>query len=146
MAMHTLPLRRRALPALVACVALSSACAAPTTPEPPPPLRGVVWQLGADGGPGREPAHIRLDEKEPRFTGYGGCNRIMGRVVLDGPRLAFEAIAGTRRACLQEDGAEDRFLAALAGVRGWRIEGGVLKLLSASGGTLLDLRPGQAPR
>jgi heat shock protein HslJ len=68
----------------------------------------------------------------------------MGRIVLEGPRLRFENIVGTRRACLDDDGAEDRFLAALAGVRGWRIEGGALKLLAEGGGTLLNLHPGKA--
>lgn len=130
--------RLLAAPALLAVL---SACATPPEGGSPPPLRGTVWQLGADGP---NAVHIRLDEREPRMTGYGGCNRIMGRFTLDGPRLRFDSVAGTRRACLQEDGAEDRFLAALSGVRGWRIEGRTLKLLSEGGGTLLDLRPGKA--
>jgi putative lipoprotein len=105
------------------------------------PLKGTTWQMGADGP---QAVHIRLDEQATRFTGYGGCNRLMGRYVLDGPRLSFEGVAGTRRACLDDDGGEDRFLAALAGVRGWRLEGGQLKLLGAGGGTLLSLRPAAA--
>jgi heat shock protein HslJ len=138
--MNTRCFRWLAAPALLAVL---TACAAPPGGGTPPPLRGTVWQLGADGP---NAAHIRLDEAEPRMTGYGGCNRIMGRFVLDGPRLSFDRIAGSRRACVQEDGGEDRFLAALSGVRGWRIEGGTLKLLSEGGGTLLDLRPAPAPR
>jgi heat shock protein HslJ len=135
--MNTRLLSLIAAPALLAVL---SACAAPAGGNAPP-LRGTVWQLGADGP---NAAHIRLDDKELRLNGYGGCNRIMGRFVLEGSALRFDRIAGTRRACLEDDGGEDRFLAALAGVRGWRIEGGVLKLLSEGGGTLLDLRPGKA--
>jgi heat shock protein HslJ len=123
-----------------ALLAVLTACAAPSGPAPPP-LRGTVWQLGADGP---QAAHIRLGERELRLVGDDGCKRLMGRFVLDGAQLRFDGIASTRRACLHEDGAEDRFLAALSGVRGWRIDGGVLKMLSASGGTLLDLRPGKA--
>lgn len=133
-------IRTLQLVAAPALLAVLTACAAPAGGAPPP-LRGTVWQLGADSP---QAAHIRLDEKELRLVGYGGCNRLMGRFVLDGAQLRFDGIASTRRACLQEDGAEDRFLAALSGVRGWRIDGNVLKLLSDSGGTLLDLRPGKA--
>jgi putative lipoprotein len=139
--MNTLHSRRLSLLLVPALLAALTACAAPAGGGNAPPLRGTVWQLGADGP---RAAHIRLDEKETRMTGYGGCNRIMGRFTLDGSRLRFEEVAGTRRACLDEDGAEDRFLAALSGVRGWRIDGNVLKLLSEGGGTLLDLRPGKA--
>jgi putative lipoprotein len=124
-----------------ALFALVSACAANAGGDAPP-LRGTVWQLGADG---LRAAQIRLDDKEPRFVGYGGCNRLLGRYTLEGARLRFEGIAASRRACADDDGSEDRFLAALGGVRGWRIEGGKLKLLSEGGGTLLDLRPGKAP-
>jgi putative lipoprotein len=124
-----------------ALFALVSACAA-TAGGDAPPLRGTVWQIGADGP---RAAHIRLDDKEPRFVGYGGCNRLLGRYTLEGARLRFEGIAASRRACADDDGSEDRLLAALGGVRGWRIEGGKLKLLSEGGGTLLDLRPGKAP-
>ena len=131
-----------ALPALLALAAVLTACAAPAgAGADAPPLRGTTWQLGADGP---RAAHIRLDEKEARLSGFGGCNRLMGRFVLEGTRLRFEGIAGTRRACLDDDGSEDRLLTALSGVRGWRIEGGTLKLLSEGGGTLLDLRPGKA--
>ncbi len=141
--MNTPILPRLAAPGLLPLLMslLMSACAAPPGGGAEPPLRGTVWQLGADGP---DAAHIRLDAQEPRMAGWGGCNRIMGRYTLEGATLRFDGIAGTRRACLQEDGAEDRFLAALSGVRGWRIEGGVLKLLSAGGGTLLDLRPAKA--
>lgn len=141
--MNTQRLRLLALPALLTLSAVLTACAAPAGGGgAAPPLRGTTWQLGADGP---RAAHIRLDEKEARLSGYGGCNRLMGRFVLEGSRLRFEGLASTRRACVDDDGgAEDRFITALSGVRGWRIEGGVLKLLSEGGGTLLDLRPGKA--
>ena len=141
--MNTLRLRLLALPALLALSAVLTACAAPASGDgSAPPLRGTTWQLGADGP---RAAHIRLDEKEARLTGFGGCNRLMGRFVLEDSRLRFEGLASTRRACIDDDnGSEDRFITALSGVRGWRIEGVVLKLLSEGGGTLLDLRPGKA--
>jgi heat shock protein HslJ len=123
-----------------ALFALVSACAA-TAGGDAPPLRGTVWQLGADGP---RAAHIRLDDKQLRFAGYGGCNQLLGRYSIEGPRLRFEEIGASRRACVDDDGSEDRFIAALGGVRAWRIEGGRLKLLSDGGSTLLDLRPGPA--
>jgi heat shock protein HslJ len=112
-----------------------------------PPLRGTVWQLGPQPAPGRQPVHIRLDEKEPRLSGYGGCNRLIGSFTLDGPRLRFDSLGGSRRACADEEaegGGEPRFMAALAQVRAWRIEGGALKLLADSGAPVLELRPGKA--
>lgn len=134
--MDTRPTRRLALLALPSTllIALGAGAAAPA-------LRGTVWQLGADGP---NAPHIRLDETEPRLSGFNGCNRLVGRFELDGARLRIEVLGSSRRACPQEDGAEDRFLAALSAVSGWRIEGGRLKLLSAGGGTVLDLRPGKA--
>ncbi len=132
-----------ALPAatLAALVLALSACAA-SGDGPAAPLLGTTWQHGADGP---QAAYITLDEKSRRVTGFGGCNRLTGPYTLDGSQLSFHNVASTRRACLNDDGSEDRFMAALAGVRSWRIEGRQLRLLSASGGTLLTLQSG-APR
>ena len=134
-------MNRTALSGLALLAALSLTACASAGGGPPPPLVGTTWQHGADGP---QAAHLLLDEKAQRLVGFGGCNRLTGRYTLNGSALSFDGVASTRRACLHEDGSEDRFLAALAGVRGWRIEGGQLKLLSASGGTLLELRPAPA--
>ena len=134
-------MNRSALCGLGLLTALSLSACASAGGGPPPPLLGTTWQHGADGP---QAAHLLLDDKAQRLFGFGGCNRLTGRYTLSGSALSFDGVASTRRACLHEDGSEDRFLAALAGVRGWRIEGGQLKLLSASGGTLLELRPAPA--
>ncbi|KAF0137623.1 MAG: hypothetical protein FD152_343 [Xanthobacteraceae bacterium] len=74
-----------------------------------------------------------------RVSGSGGCNRIFGTVRIDGQALAFGQMGSTKMAC---EGAvmvqEQRFLAALAGVRRWRIDEPRRKLILSDGaGTVL---------
>jgi heat shock protein HslJ len=134
-------MNRFAFSCLPLLAALSLAACATAGGTSAAPLVGTTWQHGADGP---QAAHILLDEKAARVIGFGGCNRLTGRYTLSGSALSFDGVASTRRACLDDDGSEDRFLAALSGVRGWRIEAGRLQLLSAGGGTLLELRPAPA--
>lgn len=74
-----------------------------------------------------------------RVSGSGGCNRIFGTVRIEGQAIAFGQMGSTKMACV---GAvmmqEQRFLAALAQARRWRIDAPLRKLiLSDEAGTVL---------
>lgn len=116
----------------VATVMAAAAQAAQAADAPP---RGTTWSPGASASPS-----LRLDPVQARFSGHAGCNRISGSFELDGERLVFGPMASTRRACVPDDGAEERFLKTLSEVRRWRIDSGALLLLGESGAPLLTLR------
>jgi heat shock protein HslJ len=102
------------------------------------PLHGTTWALPAAGS--AAPPSFKLDSSEWRVTGFAGCNRFNGRFTLDGAKLSFSQVASTRRACLNEDDLEPRFLKTLDDVRGWRLEAGLLVLLAQDGTALLRLQ------
>ena len=138
MAAHQLrlgALRRQVGLAAALALALPAAVAVANTAELP--LRGTTWAQGEAGSPSPS---LRLDSLQPRLHGYAGCNRISGAFELDGARLVVSRLVSSRRVCVPDDGAEQRFLQAQAGVRHWRIEGGALLLLSAAGAPLPTLR------
>jgi len=70
------------------------------------PLRNTYWKLvRLSDAPvqvavnQREP-HLILAHDQPRVTGSGGCNRLIGRFELDdGDALRFRGMAGTMMAC-----------------------------------------------
>jgi copper homeostasis protein (lipoprotein) len=128
--------------AALACAVVQLACAG--TPAPALPLRGTTWQLLPAAASGGTP-HLVLDATQPRLSGQGQCNRISGTFTLDGERLFFGQVVATRRACFPDDGAEQRFLQALAQVQRWRIEGGELLLLGSEGPAPLLRLQGRAP-
>jgi heat shock protein HslJ len=69
-----------------------------------------------------------------RVAGSGGCNRFAGGYTLEGAALRFGQLAGTMMACVPALGEqEQRFHVALAEVRAWRIDNGLLQLTNASG-------------
>lgn len=56
-------------------------------------------------------------------SGSGGCNRMAGKAKIAGNRLSFGPIASTKMACPPAAmNQEAKFFAALADVRGWRID------------------------
>lgn len=85
----------------------------------------VSWlKLGADG----------------RAQGQGGCNSYTGTYKLEDGVLSFGPLASTRRACPEPQmSQEQRFFAALAAVKGARLEDGKLVLTDLSGGELVRL-------
>lgn len=109
------------------------------TPLADSPLRGTYWKLVRLGDTPattaeqqREP-HLILASGEPRVAGSGGCNRVMGSFELDGDRLRFGQMAGTRMACPDGMAQEQDFLKALTRVERYRIRGSHLEMLNAAG-------------
>jgi putative lipoprotein len=107
-----------------------------------PALVGPDWIVEDIAGRGvvdRSRTSMRFGT-DGRVTGLGGCNRYNGGFTLDGAALRFGSAASTLMACppaLAEQ--EQRFHAALARVRGWRIADGLLHLTDEGGATVIRL-------
>ncbi|PWS35783.1 hypothetical protein DFH01_19590 [Falsiroseomonas bella] len=107
-----------------------------------PALVGPVWiaeDIAGRGVVDRSRTSMSFGA-DGRVSGLGGCNRYNGGYTLDGASLRFGPVAGTMMACppaLAEQ--EQRFHAALAQVRGWRIANGLLHLTDEAGGTVIRL-------
>jgi heat shock protein HslJ len=117
--------------ALLSGCALSgpSAAAASATP-----LLDTAWRLSGVM-PETRAARLQLLDGG-RVAGSDGCNRLLGSYVLDGEKLSFGSLAGTRMACANHDPASAAMPAALARVTHWRVAGRVLEL-RAEGAVLL---------
>lgn len=119
---------------LVACLLATPAAAQAPGPVGP---EWIVEDIGGRGVVDRARVTIAF-AGDGRVAGSDGCNRFAGGYTLAGAALSFGALAGTRMACapaLMEQ--EQRFHAALAAVRGWRIENGLLQLTDAAGVTVI---------
>lgn len=111
-------------------------------------LENTCWKLISLGGKpaklgagGRE-VSMTLVEERRRVQGFSGCNRFTGGYELDGKRLAFKQMAGTRKACVEGMEQEGAFLKALASTASWEIRGEHLELFEAGGLSLLRFESG----
>jgi copper homeostasis protein (lipoprotein) len=101
-----------------------------------PTIEGKTWRLvelpgttWAATGSGRAP-FLLLDPTTKRVSGSDGCNRFTGTYELDGSRLRFSGLAGTRMACPPEVMAlADSYLRSLEGEVSWELQDGTLILL-----------------
>lgn len=94
------------------------------------PLLETQWRLLTDQPlPTVNVPSLQLGANQ-RLSGSDGCNRLLGKYALDGERLSFSNVAGTRMACPAMQGREAAFGAALMRVNGWRMQGGVLELMA----------------
>lgn len=99
----------------------------------------VAEDIGGRGALDRLQSSITFGA-DGRAYGSGGCNRFTGGYALDGAALRFGAMASTNMACVPAAmDQERRFHEALAAVRGWRIENGILHLTGEGGATVLRL-------
>jgi len=106
-------------------------------------LEGTPWVLSAGiSVEGWEQAAPTATFEGSAVSGSTGCNRFSGRYALDGDALALSALATTLLACAPPlDAVERAFVAALERVAGWRVAGGELALLDATGEELLRFAP-----
>jgi heat shock protein HslJ len=126
------------------CASVLAGCALPTHPDSAAPptdpynpaatqlLDDTQWQLtswiNADGkarpvpagGTDGEPITLNLSTAngQRRANGFAGCNRFMGTYDLNGGKLSFGPLAGTRMACATGPGSalETPFLDGLASI------------------------------
>lgn len=101
------------------------------------PLRETYWKLiELEGQPvaaaeQQHEAHLVFHAKDSRITGSGGCNRLMGRYMVDGSSIHFKGVASTMMACLHGMDTEQAFVGVLNKVVSWKISGKQLELLGA---------------
>jgi copper homeostasis protein (lipoprotein) len=95
----------------------------------PTRLGGKPVEIGAGG---RE-VFMTLVGEGRRVQGFSGCNRFTGGYELDGMRLVFKQMAGTRMACMEGMEQEAAFLKALESTASWEIRGEHLELFDAGG-------------
>lgn len=99
------------------------------------PLEDTPWKLVAVGGKAieagaaEEGPYIRFTAADHRVEGSTGCNLMTGGYTLDAAGLKLSPLATTRRYCEATAAVEQAFLAALAAVDGYRIDGHWLVLV-----------------
>lgn len=127
---------RSLLATLPIVAALAAGCSTMTPTADPPSLDGTAWVLSAL--PGRDldataPATLRFEAG--RATGSDGCNRYSVSYTSKGSAIDFPGRAPSTLMACPSGVAEqaEAFMAALAGTRSYRIDGGRLHLLSADG-------------
>ena len=121
------------------------------TPSPPNGgLLNTYWKLillndtevaGSDSQ--REP-NIFLSA-ENRITGSDGCNRMSGTYTLDGEKLTFGPMAGTRMACADVGEQAQAFNEALTKVASYTVHSDQLELRDASGLVIARFKSATAP-
>ena len=136
-----------AAPALLLALALAAGCGgdegsgttATGGSAEPASLAGVPWRLvsGLDVE-GFEASPPSATFENGVVGGSTGCNHYGGPVTIDGDSMKIGMIAATQIACPPPaDSVERAYLAALAEVAGWRMDGSALVLVNADGDELL---------
>jgi copper homeostasis protein (lipoprotein) len=112
------------------------------TPLATASLVNTYWKLvrlgdtAATVGEGQREPHFVLHIDGQRVASSGGCNRLMGSYSVEGDRLTFGPLAGTRLACPEGMEQEHAFHEALGTTATWRITGERLELFDAAGKSL----------
>lgn len=116
------------------------------TVEAAVPLALTHWRLvELEGEPVPAPAegsaapYLLLQADEPRAMGFGGCNRFLVDYAVQGGRLQFAGLVSGISLCLASGATEERYLAALAAVQSFRLQGRQLVLRDAEGQPLMRL-------
>ena len=112
-------------------------------------LDGTRWLTEyIDGNGVIDNAQTTLEFTEPgRAAGRAGCNRYSAPIEVDGNALRFGDAIATKMACVEAlMDQENRFLAALRGVRSYRVQDQKLQLLDETGKVRVSLSPLDDPR
>lgn len=112
--------------------AFADAPESPVVPEPEKLTLYREWQVEDVMGGGtldNLPVTLNLAE-DGSVSGRSGCNRFAGQATIDGDKLAFGALAGTRMACAPAHmDLEQKYLTALDKVATFRIDDAQRKLV-----------------
>ena len=114
-----------------------------TEQKPPNPLEGPVWAWqhtvrndGTRTAP-TESGHYTLHlGPEGQLSIRADCNRAGGRYEVEGSRLTLSVTHSTMAACPPES-LDRQFLADVAAVSAWRLEGGSLRMDLTGGGVMV---------
>ena len=135
-------------PVLFAALLIGGCSVMPEASQPLPGPEGTTWSLSRIGTTSisaaavQQQPHLILDAGAKRVSGSSGCNRFTGTYELDGDRIAFGRMAGTRMACSRGMDIEQAFLAALEQAKAWNIAMGKLVLFDSNGVPLAELAAG----
>lgn len=109
---------------------------------PPDGLIDQLWTVTSIGGrpvTGTRPLTLSI-AADHRAGGSAGCNNFFTEATIDDSKLHFGPAAATRMACATAiTDQETAFLAALAAVGGYELDGTSLRLLDAAGIPLIGL-------
>lgn len=95
------------------------------------------WNLATVAGKairlpeGVENPYINLLEGD-RISGYGGCNKIMGNVKIDGSSISFPGLGSSKMFCEKTQDLENSFMTALRAANSYKLDGDKLTLLDKS--------------
>ena len=106
----------------------------PPDAVPPTDLPGTSWVLTEMGGTAdfADIVPTLAFGIDGSVSGFAGCNTFSGAFRVDGPALTLEPIAATKIGCAPPASTvETEYLQALAGVGGWTLADGVLRLEGA---------------
>ena len=133
--------------------------AEPPEPDAPPPALDPFtpyhdWKLVELGersdvpdGKNGKVLTLLFDSSTGRASGFSGCNQFTGGFTVDGKKLRFGELAGTRMACppaqMELEGA---YLAALAAADRFKLIGAELQLLGPTHDTEMRFRPIEIPK
>lgn len=100
-------------------------------------MMGTHWNLSTLAGQaiqlpeGIENPYLILPEGD-RLSGFGGCNKLMGSVKLDGSAISFPGVGSTKMYCKESQAVETSFLTALRATNSFTLDGDKLTLLDKS--------------
>nr|WP_174506730.1 META domain-containing protein [Acinetobacter sp. Marseille-Q1620] len=95
---------------------------------------------------GHKMPSIQFDQTHMRFSGFDGCNRIMGTYQINGQNIQIGPSAGTKMMCHNNQQLTIRFNNALSKVTSFRASGHTLKFLDRQGQLLLQFEATVQPR
>ena len=137
------PLALAAVPLLAACMGSSH----PVREPPPKPFTGTKWLLVTERKPVGDPPYLEFGDGA--VSGYSGCNRVMGRYMLDSVgagAIVFSTLATTKRLCEDPTMAvEERMIAVLRSSTSLKILGDRLRIDGSAGALDFVAEPSAQP-
>ncbi|MGD9561265.1 MAG: META domain-containing protein [Pyrinomonadaceae bacterium] len=107
-------------------------------------LRGIQWTLIYANGQAvaGSMAYFEIERGSGRFVGSTGCNRMFGKVEVDGETIEFSNIGTTKKLCETQPGgvSETSFLNGLNNVVRYSRDASRLSLLDSSGQIVLRFK------
>ncbi len=111
-----------------------------------PQLEGGEWQLiEMNGKPLPAQILVTLNFQEGQAGGRAPCNQYGAGYQQDGSHLSFEQVISTLMYCEDVMEYETEYLAALEGIRSFKLENDRLHLLDESGASVLVFSQPQTP-
>lgn len=101
-------------------------------------LMNSTWVLQTLGGKavampeGVDTPWIKLSADGDRLEGFGGCNNMFGGFQIEGSKISFPGLGGTKKYCEATQQTENAFMGALRETDAFKLDKGVLSLLQGT--------------